>query len=90
MDQQIVKSEPIILAGQDWEPYYMLPCVASLEIPVPDFTVGDLLRLQRGTIIETSSPAAGDVPLRVNKSLVAWTEFELQGDRLAVRITELI
>jgi len=26
--------------------------------------------------------------LRVNKMLIGWTEFEVVGDRLAVRITE--
>jgi len=66
-----------------------LPCELSLEVPVVRFTVGDLLRLTVGSIVETACHQTSDVPLRVNKLLIGWTEFEVIGDRLAVRITDL-
>lgn len=66
-----------------------LPCTLSLEIPVSQFTIGDLLRLQKGSIVETAAHYASDVPVRVNGLLIGWTEFEVIGNRLAVRITEL-
>ncbi len=65
-----------------------LPCTLSLEVPVVRFTVGDLLKLTKGSIVETACHHTSDVPLRVNQLLVGWTEFEVIGDRLAVRITE--
>ncbi|MGA9673391.1 MAG: FliM/FliN family flagellar motor C-terminal domain-containing protein [Terracidiphilus sp.] len=65
-----------------------LPCLLSLEVPVVRFTIGDLLTLTLGSIVESSCHHTSDVPLRVNKLLIGWTEFEVIGDRLAVRITE--
>ena len=77
-----VQKDPVALFG--W-----LPCRLSLEIAVTRFTVADLLRLAPGSIVETAHHNATDIPLRVNGVLIAWTEFEVIGNRLAVRITEL-
>jgi hypothetical protein len=38
--------------------------------------------------VETACNQTSDVPLRVNRLLIGWTEFEVIGDRLAVRITD--
>jgi flagellar motor switch/type III secretory pathway protein FliN len=53
------------------------------------FTIGDLLKLSKGAIVESGCHHTSDVPLRVNQVLIGWTEFEVVGERLAVRITEL-
>jgi flagellar motor switch/type III secretory pathway protein FliN len=66
-----------------------LPCTIALDIPVLRFTVGDLLGLVSGSIVETSYHQSSDLPLRVNEQLVGWTEFEVVGERLAVRLTDL-
>lgn len=65
-----------------------LPCTLSLEVPAVRFTIADLLGLTIGSIVETACHHTSDVPLRVNKVLIGWTEFEVVGDRLAVRITD--
>ena len=65
-----------------------LPCTLTLELPVVRFTIADLLSLKEGSIVETACHHTSDVPLRVNQLLIGWTEFEVVGDRLAVRITE--
>ena len=65
-----------------------LPCTLSLELPVVRFRIGDLLGLTKGSIVETGCHQTSDVPLRVNRVLIGWTEFEVIGDRLAVRITD--
>ncbi len=65
-----------------------LPCTLSLEVPVVKFTVGDLLVLAKGQIVETACYKTSDIPLRVNRLLIGWTEFEVIGDRLAARVTE--
>lgn len=65
-----------------------LPCTLTLEVPVVRFTIGDLLALTKGSIVETACHHTSDVPLRVNKLLIGWTEFDVIGDRIAVRITE--
>ncbi|HUH62281.1 MAG TPA: FliM/FliN family flagellar motor C-terminal domain-containing protein, partial [Terracidiphilus sp.] len=58
------------------------------EIPVVRFTIGDLLSLKKGSIVETACHHTSDLPLRVNQLLIGWTEFDVIGDRLAVRVTE--
>jgi flagellar motor switch protein FliM len=64
-------------------------CKMSLEIPVPGFTVRDLLRLSPDDVIDTRWAQTADVPLRINGLLLSWAEFELIGNKMAVRLTEL-
>jgi flagellar motor switch protein FliN/FliY len=66
-----------------------LPCTLALDLPVVKFSVGDLLSLAKGSIVETAYHQSSDLPLRVNGQLVGWTEFEVVGERLAVRLTDL-
>jgi flagellar motor switch/type III secretory pathway protein FliN len=72
-----------------YELFPWLPCTLALDIPVVNFTVGHLLSLAAGSIVETAYHQSSDLPLRVNGQLVGWTEFEVVGDRLAVRLTDL-
>jgi len=65
-----------------------LPFTLTLDVPVVRFTIADLLALEKGSIVETACHYTSDVPLRVNQTLVGWTEFEVVDDRLAVRITD--
>jgi flagellar motor switch/type III secretory pathway protein FliN len=66
----------------------LLPLTLTLEIPVVRFTIQDLLSLKIGAIVESACHQTSDIPLRVNGILLGWTEFDVIGDRLAVRITE--
>jgi len=76
-------------AADPWARVEPLPCLLTVEIPVPGFTVSDLVHLERGRIIATRWTAGQDVPLHVNGELIAWSEFEIVQDRVAVRLTEL-
>jgi flagellar motor switch/type III secretory pathway protein FliN len=79
------------LAANETDPFDRmpwLPCTLSVDVPVVQFTIADLLSLSRGSIVETACHQTSDVPLRINQLLVGWTEFEVIGDRLAVRITD--
>ncbi|MGA2570206.1 MAG: FliM/FliN family flagellar motor C-terminal domain-containing protein [Terracidiphilus sp.] len=67
-----------------------LPCTLTVEVPAVHFTIADLLGLKEGAVVETNCHHTSDLPLRVNQLLIGWTEFEVAGDRLAVRITEQI
>ncbi len=66
-----------------------LPCTLALDLPVVNFTVGSLLALTNGSLVETACHQSTDIPLRVNGLLMAWTEFEVVGERLAARITDM-
>ncbi len=70
------------------EEFGWLPCHLSVEIPLSKFTVGDLLNLKKGSVVETACHYTSDVPLRANGMLIGWTEFEVVGTLLTVRITE--
>jgi flagellar motor switch/type III secretory pathway protein FliN len=72
-----------------WQPVLGLACQLTVDLPLPGFKVSDLLRLQTGMVVGTSWPVGHDVPLLVNGTLIGWSEFEVVGNHLAVRLTEL-
>jgi flagellar motor switch/type III secretory pathway protein FliN len=72
-----------------WLPVLGLPCLLTVDLPLPHFKVADFLSLRAGSVVATNWRLAHDVPLRVNGTLVGWAEFEGAGSRLAVRLTEL-
>lgn len=80
--------DPVSLHTDPLDTMPWLPCTLSLEVPAVRFTIADLLALTTGSIVETACHHTSDLPLRVNKVLIGWTEFEVAGDRLAVRITD--
>jgi flagellar motor switch/type III secretory pathway protein FliN len=83
---------PELKSGEEkpsWERFGWLPCALTLELPIPEFTVGELLRMEPGSVLNSRRSQTADIPLKVNSELVGWTEFEVIGSELAVRITEL-
>ncbi len=72
-----------------WRPLLGLPCQLTVDLPLLKFTVADLLQLAAGSVMKTGWRVARDVPLRVNDTLIGWSEFEAVGNRLAVRLTEV-
>ena len=72
-----------------WAHVANLPCHLTVDLPVPEFTVGQLAGLTTDTVVDSHWSVSQDVPLRVNGELVALSEFEVLGDKLAVRVTEL-
>ena len=74
---------------EGWTHVLKLPCQLTVELPMPEFTVGNLMRLEKGMVIDSHWSVNDDLPLRVNGEVIAWSEFEVVGNRLAVRLTEL-
>jgi flagellar motor switch/type III secretory pathway protein FliN len=72
-----------------WKPVLGLPCELSVDLPLPGFKIADLLQLRAGSVIEAHWRLGRDVPLRLNGTLLGWIEFEVMGNSLAVRLTEL-
>jgi flagellar motor switch/type III secretory pathway protein FliN len=73
-----------------WEEAGWLGCELSVELPLYGFTVGNLLQLSVGSIVETHWRNGDDIPLHVNRRQIAWIEFEALGDSLGFRVTELL
>jgi len=93
MDTLGLTAEPKQLAEntgeKQWGATVWLPCELTLDLPVPTFRVGDLLRLRERDVIDSGWNQSKDIPLRANGKLIAWAEFEVMGEKLAVRLTEL-
>jgi len=71
------------------ESFHWLECKATTEIPVPHFTVGNLLNLKKGAVIASATPSGNDIPLYINKILLGKGQIEVVEKRLIIRITEL-
>jgi flagellar motor switch/type III secretory pathway protein FliN len=84
----VTASLPDSLAER-WRCVEALSCLLTVEISVPGFTVSDLVHLKRGRIVATRWTVGQDVPLHANNELIAWSEFEIAQNLLAVRLTEL-
>ncbi len=95
LSEKLVSKElPRVLRQEDsraqiWDVVQGLPYTLTVEVLVPNFTIGDLLRLEKDSIVETHWSQGMDVPLRANGEVMGWAEFEVMGDRLAVRLTDL-
>jgi flagellar motor switch/type III secretory pathway protein FliN len=72
-----------------WRPVLDLPCELTVDLPLPGFRIADLLQLRAGTVINAHWRLGQDVPLRLHGTLLGWIEFEVAGDSLAARMTEL-
>jgi flagellar motor switch/type III secretory pathway protein FliN len=77
-------------ASAAWAPVLTLPCELTVDLPVRGFRLGALLQLEPTSVIDTHWQLSADVPLRVNGELIAWGEFEVVGDRLGIRLIELM
>lgn len=92
MEDQAVAPVPVHAAkvnSEAWEQALTLRGTITLDMSIPGFTVGDALRLQKNSVIDTHWRVETDVPLRVNGRLIACGQFEVVGNHLAVRLTEL-
>ena len=81
--------EPPVYSAELWEQAGWLQCDLSVELPVPEFTVRDLLRLSTGSVVETQWKSGHDVPLLANRRQIGWVEFEAMGESLAVLLSAL-
>lgn len=78
-----------IESHRSWPILRRLSIFVTADIPVKGFRVRDLLSLQKGQIVSTSSPETEDVSLMANSIQLAWGEFEVVDRQLVVRLTRL-
>lgn len=72
-----------------WKPVLGLPCEMIVDLPLPGVKISDLLKLRVGSVINAHWRLGRDVPMQLNGLLIGWSEFEVVGNNLAVRLTEL-
>jgi flagellar motor switch protein FliN/FliY len=73
-----------------WNHVKGLLCKLSVEIPIQHFSVRQLLDLAPGAVLDTHYEEGSHVPVIVNGQPIAWGEFDVVEDTLAIRITELV
>ena len=73
----------------DWPLLSRLPMRLCAGIPLRRFRVKDLLALKEGQLITSSWVSTEDVPLKIGAVQLSWSEFEVVGQRMAVRLTRL-
>jgi flagellar motor switch/type III secretory pathway protein FliN len=73
-----------------WAHVRGLPCRLSVEVLVPRFTVRKLLDLAPGVILDTYHEEGSHVPVLVNGEMIAWGDFDVVDEILAIRLTELV
>lgn len=69
---------------------FRLPVEIDVAVPIREFRVRDLLTLTVGTVVTSQWVQGDDLPLAAPGAQLAWTEFEVIDQRLAVRITRLV
>jgi flagellar motor switch/type III secretory pathway protein FliN len=74
---------------ENWREARHLPCRMTAHIPVHGFTMGDLMRIEVGSVVDTGVAVESDIDISVNGSQVGCGKLDLKEDKLAVRLTEL-
>ena len=77
-------------ANPAWPMISRLSVSLAARIPIDRFRVRDLLVLAPGQTIATAWAATEDVPLLAGDLQVAWSEFEVVGRNMALRLTRLV
>jgi flagellar motor switch protein FliN/FliY len=78
-------------AAQDaaWSHLRGIPCLLSVQVSLPRFTIRRLLDLVPGVILDTYHEEGSRVPVTVNSQMIGWGEFDVVDETLAVRLTEI-
>jgi len=66
-----------------------IPVEIDVAVPVRGFRVANLLSLAEGHVLESQWLEGEDMPLGARGAQLAWAEFEVIDEKLAVRITRL-
>lgn len=62
-----------------------IPIELDVAVPIRNFRVRNLLDLERGQVIESIWQQGEDLPLAAPGTQLAWSEFEVVDQKLAVR-----
>ncbi|WP_213803378.1 FliM/FliN family flagellar motor C-terminal domain-containing protein [Granulicella sp. dw_53] len=72
-----------------WPVLSRLPMLLVVRIALTRLKIRDLLLLQEGQILTSEWPQTSDVPLAIGDITLGWSEFEVSGQRIGVRLTHL-
>ena len=79
----------VAIAVDPWTGLLHVSTAIAIDVSIVGLTVRELFRLEKGSIVVTGHPVGSNVPVQAGGSLIGWGEFQVVGDRLAVRVAEL-
>jgi flagellar motor switch/type III secretory pathway protein FliN len=80
---------PVQTEIDPWDFVQEVPCALRVEIPVEKLTVGQVLKLQVGSIINSGLEEGSVVSIWVSNQRIGWGRFEVVGERLGIQIVGL-
>ena len=72
-----------------WLALSRLPVVLTARVPLTGFKVHDLLQLEKGQLITSQWETTEDIPVKIGRVQLAWSEFEVVEETMAMRLTRL-
>ncbi|MGA8220416.1 MAG: FliM/FliN family flagellar motor switch protein [Candidatus Acidiferrales bacterium] len=72
-----------------WAEMLSVSATVSVEVAIVGLTVRELFRLEKGSIVASSQLSTANVPVVVGGKLMAYGEFQVVGENLALRVAEL-
>ncbi len=91
--EAIVAPHPWMARVEDhpaWPILSAMPVVLRVQINLNRLKVRDLLRLDKGQLLESSWSQTSDVPVATGETRLCWGEFEVSGQRIGIRVTQLV
>ena len=67
-----------------------IPLELTVEVGRRAMTMGELIELMPGTVVELDRPAGGQLDIMANGKIIAKGEAVVVGDRYGVRILEIV
>jgi len=75
---------------QDFAMVLDLPVELTIELGRKRLSIGEVLALGQGAVVELGKQATEPLDIRVNEKLIAHGEAVVVGDRYAVRVTDIV
>jgi flagellar motor switch/type III secretory pathway protein FliN len=75
--------------NDSWGELLQVPTTVTVDVSIAKLTVRELFRLKKGSVLASSQASGVQVPIAVSGRLIAWGEFQVANDHLALRIVEL-
>jgi flagellar motor switch protein FliN/FliY len=67
-----------------------IPVSLSLELGSTQISIADLLRLNKGSVVELEKEASEPLDVKVNGTLIAYAEVVVINDRYGIRLTDVV
>ncbi len=77
------------ITGDEWGEIVSIPAKLTASIAFKNLKLRELCELRTGTILTTAHAAGLPIPVSVGGSFIGWAEFQVVGERLALRIADL-